>query len=28
MAMFVQLLGDEVTCRDTQWDGSPRCRMS
>ena len=26
MAMFVQLLGDEATCRDTRWDRSPRCR--
>src|SRR5215469_9158397 len=26
MAMFVQLLGDEATCRDTHWDRSPRCR--
>ena len=26
MAMFVQLLGDEATCRDTHWDRSPGCR--
>ena len=26
MAMFVQLLGDEATCRDTHWDRSPRWR--
>ena len=26
MAMFVQLLGDEATCRDTPWDRGPRCR--
>jgi hypothetical protein len=26
MAMFVQLLGDEATWRDTHWDRNPRCR--
>jgi len=26
MAMFVQLVGEEATFRDTHWNRSPRCR--